>query len=291
MKPYSAVAVGTFDGLHRGHQYLINRLLKISETKKLKSVVVALSAPVRQVPGVLSTVREKEKLLAQFPIDDVVILPNTSDITSQPADQFLNEFLIDRLKAREFVIGQDFAFGKGRKGDINWLKAQSENNNITVEVIKPIYFKDEVISSSQIRKLVLEGDIKTANQLLGSFYLISSKPVRGRGLGTRIGFPTINLVPEKNKLLPQGVFCAWCSSQNKTFPSVVNIGSRPTFFSDAVVTVEIHLLGYKGAWKSKETSIYLCNKLREEARFSNSRELAAQIADDVKKAGNYFAVK
>jgi riboflavin kinase / FMN adenylyltransferase len=285
----SAVAVGTFDGLHVGHRYLINKLIEVSRKKKLKSVIVALSSPVRRGTPVLTSLGEKLALFRQFPVDEVIVLRTGPEVTGLPAKIFFEEFIAGQLRAKHIVVGRNFAFGHNREGDIGWLKREGRKTGIAVDAVSPLKSGGEVVSSSRIRALLHEGGIGAANSLLGRPYSITGKPVKGYGLGRKLGFPTVNLSVEPCKLLPPGVFIGVTKGAGRNlYPSVVNIGVRPTFFDGQNKLLEIHLLGFSGKWAAGETTLYMLKHLRSEKKFPNRKFLVNQIARDVEKAKRFF---
>ena len=287
----SAVALGTFDGIHRGHRHIFSRLLREGKNNNLSTVIVAFESPVRPVTGILSTPEEKITLLSELPADEIILLPNNSSIISQPANVFFHEFIRGRLNTRSFVVGEDFAFGHGRKGTVGWLTAMGRKNGVGIHVVSPVYAGHKVISSSRIRELLHKGKIDDANALLGGFYYIEGTPGRGRGIATKMGFPTININVPPEKLLPLGVYCAWVSSPGSAMlPAVVNIGARPTFFPEGSITMEAHILNFNGTWPPGKTTLRLCRKLRNEKQFDSIQSLQAQIKKDTQKAAQFFKV-
>ncbi|OGS24572.1 MAG: riboflavin biosynthesis protein RibF [Elusimicrobia bacterium RIFOXYB2_FULL_50_12] len=287
MKP-SAVALGTFDGIHRGHRHIFSRLFREGKTNGLSTIIVAFESPVRPVTGVLSTPEEKLTLLSELPADEIILLPNSSSIISQPADVFFHTFIRRRLNTRSFIVGEDFALGHGRKGTVGWLTEMGRKNGIAIHVVNPLHAGHGVISSSRIRELLRKGKIDDANALLGGFYYIEGMPERGRGIATRMGFPTINIGVRPEKLLPLGVYCTWISSGHTMLPAVVNIGERPTFFPEGSLAIEAHIPGFNGQWPSRKTTLRLCHKLRNEKRFDSMKKLQDQIKKDVQKAVKFF---
>jgi riboflavin kinase/FMN adenylyltransferase len=196
--------------------------------------------------------------------------------------------LIDQLKIRHLVIGQNFAFGYHREGDVSWLKKKCPRHRVVVTAVSPRQWKKEVISSSRIRALLEQGEIEHANELLGRAYQIQGMPEPGRGVGRTLGFPTVNLAIPSEKLLPRGVFAGLVRYKQSLLPVVLNIGTRPTFFVDGTVTVEVNIIDFHGIWPLTMTTIYLCHRLRPELKFSNAHELQAQLAKDVDEARALF---
>ncbi|AKL98169.1 bifunctional riboflavin kinase/FAD synthetase [Endomicrobium proavitum] len=283
----SAVTIGTFDGVHKGHKLLIEKTLLAAKKNNYKSVVVALEKPVRRVSGVLSLGKEKIAELSKFPVDEIVVLKVPSEILLSEPEDFFNNFLIKFLNAKIILCGQDFAFGKNRKGSAAWLKKQP---NIKLEIINPLKISGKQISSSKIRALLERGDITGANKMLGRNYYFSGMPFKDRGLGAKLGFPTVNLKIDADKLLPKGVFVSLIEQNGKFFAAVTNIGLRPTFGKTDALICETHILNFSGIWKKSKTTVYLLKKLRSEKKFKNIAELKAQIAEDTLKAKKYFQI-
>jgi riboflavin kinase/FMN adenylyltransferase len=280
----AAAAIGTFDGVHRGHQLLIRQLIQTARRKKLRSIIITLERPVRHVPGLLSTAAEKIELLSGFPVDEIVVLPVSREITDLPAEQFLREVLHEKLGVRHLVIGQNFAFGHGRQGDVRWLKKNGPAAGVAVSVVRPLQYRGKIISSSRIRTLLQHGRLRYAARLLGRAYRIEGLPEPGRQIGRQLGFPTINLRVDADKLLPLGVHAALVEGKERLYPAVINIGIRPTFFGEGEVVPEINLLDFKGKWPAKLTRVHLLNHIRGEIKFSGREALKQQIAADREKA-------
>jgi riboflavin kinase/FMN adenylyltransferase len=284
----SAVTIGTFDGLHAGHRKLIEKLVNVSEKHGLKSVVVAFSSPVKEVSGVLTTLDEKVKLLKAYEIDEILLLENTPDILNQSAASFFDNFLHKRLNTRHLVVGENFAFGKGREGNIHWLREKGALKGIRVDVVRPVRKFGRVVSSSMIRELLANGDTEKAAGLLGRFYSIDGKCVSGQGLGRKLGFPTLNLSVKPGKLLPVGIFAGLVEAGKELFPSAIFIGRRSTVSNNGLIFPEAHLLDFKGDWKKKDITIHLLSKIRDEKKFRDVNELVENINKDVVAARRYF---
>lgn len=286
----TAVAIGTFDGFHTGHKYLIDRLASIARKRRLKSAIITLSSPVRKSSLLLTTLEEKIALLKHQPVDMISVLRTGPEVTSLPAEDFFAKFIVGEMGARHIVVGTNFAFGHNREGDIDWLRKRCKKAGIALETVRPLEQDGGPVSSSRIRALLHEGSISAANRLLGRPYLITGIPVKGRQLGRKIGFPTINLGVSAKKLLPPGIFAGITEKNGKYFPAAVNIGTRPTVERNGSLLVEIFLLDFKGNWPRKKTRLYLLKHIRSEKRFSGIDKLKEQITKDVSKARIFFAI-
>lgn len=285
---HSVVTIGTFDGVHTGHQYLIKKLIDTAKKTGLKSILVTLSRPVRSVAGFLTTQDEKIRLLKEFTLDEVIVLPNSSKVTNQTARSFFEDFLCRKLNMRQIIIGGNFAFGHRRQGNISWLREEGKLTGIKVDVTRPRCLNGRIISSSWIRELLLKGKIEVVNELLGRNYSIEGFPQKGYGLGRKIGFPTINVKAKNHKLMPLGIYAAIIERQNVFWPAAVYVGRRPTLCDRGRLVPEIHMLNFRDKWPKKVTKIHLCSKLRSEKAFRNINLLKHQIKLDVAKAKRYF---
>ena len=284
----SVITIGSFDGLHLGHKLLIKTVLQSAKKNDLKSIVIVLEKPFRAVKGLLSLYDEKIEKLKRCGVDAIAVLKVPSKILSLSPDEFFDEFLVKKLKIKELVCGQDFAFGKNREGNIAWLKEKTKKSNVSLKIIKPLKIGSFAASSSRIREALSKGDVKTAAKLLGRPYSFSGMPFNERGVGSNLGFPTVNLKVSKDKILPTGVFASVILKGHEVYPAVTNIGSRPTFKLGNNIIPETHILNFKGKWGKSKTKIRLLKKLRPEKKFKSPKALKEQITKDVKKAKTFF---
>ncbi|MDR3111951.1 MAG: bifunctional riboflavin kinase/FAD synthetase [Elusimicrobiota bacterium] len=282
----SVVTIGTFDGVHRGHQVLINKTLSIAQKHKLKSVLITLEKPFKKSIGLITTIDEKLEILKTHSFDEIAVLKVTSDIFSFSCGKFFDEFLVKIFNVSHVVCGNNFAFGKGRKGNVCWLKKISKKNNIEISVVKPLMYCKKQISSSNVRDLLSSGQISIAAKTLGRNYSFEGIPFREKGLGKKIGFPTINLKTDKDKIIPCGVFITLISQGEKIYPSITNIGSRITFNRGTKIIPETHILNFDKTWKKSKTKITLLKKIRDEKKFKDIKSLKQQIVKD-----NFLATK
>lgn len=276
----AAVTMGTFDGVHRGHQLLIKRLRADAALSNLSSVIVTLERPVRHVPGLLTPLEEKITLLRQFGVDEILVVPVEPAIIAMPALVFFDEVIRERLHARHIVIGENFTFGHNREGTPAWLRRHCPEYRIKVDVIETRRFAGEIISSSRIRRLVIDGNVSAVHRLLGRWYSIEGCHVSGRRIGRTLGFPTVNIRPDNGKLLPVGVFAVLVES-DRLLPGVLNIGSRPTFEHKGDILPELHIIDYNGQWRRHRVKVHLVARLRNEKKFEDPAALKRQIERDV----------
>jgi riboflavin kinase / FMN adenylyltransferase len=288
----SAAAIGTFDGVHLGHRFLIDNLKRIAARKKLESVVVALKRPVRIVSGLLTSIEEKVELIRGAGVDRIIVLDVNAGLTGQSPEDFFNELLVKELQVKELVVGQNFAFGRNRQGNAEWIKENAGKFGVNATLVKPLVYHGETISSTRIRMLLGESRVDYANRLLGRFYKIAGAKVDGRKIGRKLGFRTVNLMPENEKIVPQGIFAGLVSRTGsaRLFPAAINIGTRPTFLKNGEVLIEANLMDFNGSWGKTGADVFLCHHIRSEQRFSSVKLLKEQIARDVQHVKDFFKI-
>jgi riboflavin kinase/FMN adenylyltransferase len=282
------LTIGSFDGVHLGHQQLIRELNAHAHEAGAKSVVLTFhphpSVILRGRTGAfyLTTPSEKAELLDELATDIVVTHPFTHEISQSTAREYIS-YLMDHLGFRQLWVGYDFALGKGREGNVSYLKQLGEEYEYKVHVIEPVTPDGKTISSSQIRNLLTGGNIVEANNLLGRPYRIVGEVVHGDGRGKGIGIPTANLETSDEKLIPgAGVYASRVQILDEYWPAAVNIGTRPTFeSSDQRSHVEAHILDYSGDLYSQKIAVEFIARLRGEQRFQNIEDLINQIHADI----------
>jgi riboflavin kinase/FMN adenylyltransferase len=288
MNEKSVVTIGTFDGVHKGHSLLIDITVSLAEKNKLKSIVISLEKPVKKVKGLLTTCDEKLEKIKALGVDEIILINVPSEILTYTADKFFDEFLLDDLNVSEIICGSDFAFGKDRKGDTGWLKKKAKNNNVKVRIVKYLKNSSKRISSSYIRTLIEKGNVKNAARLLGIPYSFSGIPFEDKGFGKKLGFPTVNLKVNSDKLIPKGVYISLIMQKDKIYPSLTSIGTRLTFNRGSEIVPETHILNFDGIWKRTLTKVILLRKIRDEKKFKNEQALKLQISKDITKSSKFF---
>lgn len=276
---------GVFDGIHRGHQALIKRLLK----KKAGARVLLTYHPhpdlvlgKRKDPEgyELFTYEEKLSLFQRYALDAVVFLPFTVELARMTALRYLKEILLGKLRAKHIVIGYDQCFGRGRKGDYAFLKLMSRKYDFAVDRVKAVRGFGPVISSSQIRASLAAGEPEKAARLLGHPYFITGIVVRGFQRGRLIGFPTANLEVPRSKVIPrEGVYTARVMRDGKTYRAMVNIGKNPTF-DGKQRSIEAHILDFEEDLYGQELRVHFHKRIRDEMRFSSVEELRLRLLRD-----------
>ncbi|MHA8109242.1 riboflavin biosynthesis protein RibF [Aquirufa sp. A-Brett2-W8] len=291
----TAVTIGMFDGLHLGHLKVIDGCLSTSQSNQLKTCVISFSNhPADHFTGkrneLLMPMKEKIEAFENLGIDYLVIIPFDAYIVELPAKNFIQELLIGRLKAAKVVLGYDNHFGKNREGSISFINEHFGDvlETIAIDVAKV----DEVIvSSSQIKKYLSEGDITKANAMLGLPFSVSGIVVHGNQNGRKIGFPTANMaLKADNKFIPQlGVYLCQVKIDAGLFFGLTNMGYRPTLNKDDGIHIETHLLDFDGELYGQRIEIQFIEKIRSEKRFDSFEDLKNQIAADLAWARMYLA--
>jgi len=292
----TVVTVGTFDGVHRGHWAVLQEIrLRAKETGRRSVLVTFHPHPLKivrpdQAPPLLTTPAEKKEILAETGLDYAVFLSFNHVLAAYSPQRFVEEILIGRLGVQELVIGYDHGFGKGRSGDVLTLRDIGRDLRFTVDVVSPIRAGEEPVSSTRIRKALLEGDVEEARRGLGRPYCIQGMVVRGEGRGKSLGFPTANLwVPGDGKLIPPpGVYAVRAGVKQGGFGGAIHIGPRPTF-RGSPPTVELHLMDFDGDLYGEQIRVEFIRFLRKVQPFSSASALVDQLKLDVSAAREALA--
>ncbi len=285
-----AITVGNFDGVHRGHQHLLERLTSRAREKGLKSLVLSFYPhPLRilspmQAPCELTDIKERSELILKHGVDQVVFIGFDRRFSRLPAEEFIRGILWDRLKCKHLVVGYDWRFGYKREGEIELAKELGREMDFEVEETEPFRVNGHVVSSTLIRRLLHMGRLEEVSLYLGRDYAIRRKVVGGDNRGSALGFPTANLQKTENLCLKEGVYAVRVEDK---FLGVANYGIRPTFGGKKKV-LEVHILNFEGNIRGKEIKVEFLKFLREEKRFSSPEELKRQIEEDISRARSLF---
>jgi riboflavin kinase/FMN adenylyltransferase len=285
------VTIGNFDGVHLGHQILFSEVVHKAYVAKGTSVAITFAPHPLQVirPDIgiklISTCDQKRELIAMANIDVLVIIPFTREFAHMPAADFVDTVLRRTIGVEELVVGYDYAFGKGRQGDIPFLRAQGEEKGFRVSVVDPFYVDELLVSSTMIRKLVNEGRMSDVKKLLGRPYQIRGEVQVGQQRGGKLlGFPTANLHIAEDDLCPRhGVYVTQVVYDGRCYGGVLNIGRNPTF-DGKKVSAETHIFDFNQDIYGKPIKINLLQHLRDEKKFSGPEALIRQISQDIEAA-------
>lgn len=296
LKKKSAVAIGKFDGLHRGHRQLLSHILRQKEQGMCPVVFTFYpSASVffgQTSANELTTRDEKRKLFQEMGIDLLIEFPLNQNTAAISPEDFVRKILVEQMKAGYIGAGTDLSFGYRGRGDKNLLIQMSEELGYQVQIIDKVYYKDREISSTYVREMVELGDMITAKELLGRYYGFEGRVREGNRLGRRLGMPTLNLYPVTEKLLPpKGVYFSRVLYENCIYPGITNIGEKPTVNQSGTVSVETYLYDFDKDMYGKEIVTELLQFKRAEKRFENVQELKLQMEKDIEEGRNYHKVQ
>ncbi|GAA4164580.1 bifunctional riboflavin kinase/FAD synthetase [Gryllotalpicola daejeonensis] len=294
----SAVTIGKFDGVHSGHRAVIDRLVTAAKDDGVVSVVVTFDrnplevvAPER-CPDALSSLDQKLELLAGTGVDATLVVRFDEAFAAVPADRFVTEYLVKALRARRVFVGSDFRFGSGNAGDVAQLRALGEAHGFTVELIDDVVgTAGERVSSTRIRQLLAAGEVEQAERLLGRAPMLRGLVVHGAKRGRELGFPTANLSPQSEGLIPaDGIYAGWLIDQGVRHPAAISVGNNPTFEGVPQKQVEAHVIDETIDLYDHEVEVVFVARIRGMTAFTGIPALIEQIADDVRVARRLLGI-
>jgi riboflavin kinase / FMN adenylyltransferase len=283
----TAVTVGTFDGLHRGHLRILEELSGAADRQGLRSLLVTFQPHPRHVLqpekkfGLLTSTREKSRLLAELGINYLVVLRFDRELSHLPPERFVLDYLLARYRMRSLVVGYDHAFGRGRAGGEKELSELSERHGFSLLQVPPVIVEGRPVSSSRIRTALAAGDLGLAAGMLGRFYSFCGRVVSGAGRGRRLGHPTANLKPVfgDKQLFPDGIYAALVDLGGELFRGALHHGPRPTFDEEAP-TLELNLFDYSGDLYGRMLEVSVVERIRPIMRFGTADDLIRQMDQD-----------
>lgn len=291
----TAVTIGNFDGVHLGHQAMLERLTHAARERGLESWVLTFEPHPRefftpeQAPARLTNLREKEELFSRFGVEHVHVCHFNQELASLSAEAFVQHFLVDALQAKWVLVGDDFRFGAKRLGDFGLLQHEGARHGFEAFAMPSVMVDGLRISSTAVREALAAGDLAMARRLLGRPYSISGRVVHGDKLGTEIGYPTANIQLKHNKPPLAGIFAVeLCGLPGGNLPGVASLGVRPTVKQDGLPTLEVHVFDFKQQIYGSHVHVDFLHKLRDEEKFPSLDALIAAIAKDVADAKEYF---
>ena len=286
------VTVGTFDGVHFGHQKIIQRLQKIAKKNNGETVLLTFDPHPRKILlndqglKLIHTINEKINILESLGLDHLVIYPFTIEFSKFSAKRYIDELLVKKLGTYTLVIGYDHHFGNDREGNIDLLKKYEKSNPFYLEEIKAHEIEEIKISSTKVRSAIEKGNIHLVNDYCGHFYEFSGEVIHGNGIGKTIGTPTANIKLNSNeKIIPlDGVYAVICQIKDANYKGIMNIGFKPTVDEGKKRTVEIHLFDYEKDIYGQDLRTKVIERIRDEVKFNSLKELKSQILKDNEKA-------
>lgn len=290
----SVVTIGNFDGVHRGHQAMLEKVIATAKEKGLKSIVISFEPQANeffspQIPARLMKFREKVMALSKYPLDYLVCLPFNQKLADLSAEDFIQQILLDHCHMKHLIIGDDFRFGYQRKGDLALLQIWGKTHHFNVEAMPSFQHDQTRISSSQIRGLLEKGELDQAKALLGRPYGMYGRVGHGDKRGRILGYPTANILTHRKKAPLQGVYAVRIQLENKTYSGVANIGNRPTITGSRHL-LEVHIFNFDRDIYGLPVYVEFVKKIRDEKRFESLAALTAQIHNDAEKAREILSI-
>jgi len=287
------MAMGVFDGVHRGHQFIFKKL--VERARQTNSIPVAYTFdphPVRVLAPhacpsrfMINTIQQRIALIAEQGVKQIIVEHFTHAFAQQTPEEFFKKIIVKKIKAREIFVGYNFTFGVHRSGTVQHLETFGQATGIRVTIAKPFLSQETLTSSTQVRQMLTHGDLPAAKELLGHSYFMEGKVVQGRGVGGTLGIHTANMKSENELLLPWGVYATQTILGGKKHGSVTNIGPNPTF-GKLPVSIETHIFDYSGDKRKSPQKIRVefLKKIRDEIKFSSPQKLISQIHHDIQTA-------
>ena len=287
----TAVALGYFDGIHIGHKEVLNKALSIAETENLVPVVMLFDIHPRKlisgnIPPMLTSEEDKREILTEMGF--TVVDFNFREAMNYEPEEFIEKIIVDKLNAKAVSCGFDYHYGKGGKGNSDTMREDLQKRDIAFFSAEPVFLGEDIVSSTQIRKYIINGDIEKANAMLGEYFAYDFEVVRGDGIGRTIGFPTINQFFPEDFIVPKyGVYASLAKIDGKEYPAVTNVGVRPTVATDSMRS-ETCILDFSGDLYGKKVQVKLVKYLRNEIKFPDIQALSRAIEKDIESAKNIY---
>ncbi len=287
--PHPVVSLGNFDGVHIGHQAILRRLVQEAHLRRGTAIVLTFHPhpltvlrPQHPLPLICS-LREKLSAFAALGVEKVIVQRFTPSFAQLLPEEFVQRYLVETIRAEKVIVGHNVNFGRNRAGSADMLRQLGQSAGVAVEIIGPIKTNEEEVSSTGVRALLSAGEMPAVTRFLGRFYSVRGRVVKGFQRGRTIGFPTANLRPRADLLLPNGVYAVMVEVGGQMIPGVANIGINPTFGLDRK-TLEAHLFDFSTDLYGQSISVGFVERLRGERKFPSVEELVKQIREDATQA-------
>jgi riboflavin kinase/FMN adenylyltransferase len=284
----TVLTIGTFDGIHLGHQKIIEKVKKKATEFKSRNLVITFDPHPQKILSkkgnikILSTIKEKIVTLENLGIENLFVIEFTKEFSQLPAEKFFSDYIINGTGVKEIIIGYDHHFGKGRSGGFETLKEMGEKNNFWVDRVDEVRHNGDTISSTKIREALAGGNISLVNLYLGGYYTFSGIVVQGDKRGHLLGFPTANIrLDDEDKLLPAlGIYIVEFLVNNNNYFGLLSVGRRPTFYSSGEIVPEVYVYDFNEDIYDKYVTVNVIERLRGEEKFSSAEELIKQMNKD-----------
>lgn len=284
----AVVTIGNFDGVHIGHQVIFRKVVDEAHRENRPAVAISFDPhpkmvlhPERRPFYLITSLKEKILLLETLGLDAFLLIPFTLEYAQTTAEEFISDLLLTRLQIRKILIGHDFTFGRGNKGNVAFLTESGRRLGFDVEVMGEIKVGEITISSTRIREALLAGQVRFAASLLGRPYNLAGRVIHGSRRGTRLGFPTANILPEKELVPPSGIYAVHVLVDGHRRHGALSIGFNPTFGSQEKPSIEVHIFDFNDDIYDKSLNILFIERIRDQIRFGSPEELIARIRQDI----------
>jgi riboflavin kinase/FMN adenylyltransferase len=292
----TALTIGNFDGLHLGHRAMLEKFIATARARGLPTTVLTFEPHPReffapdQAPARLTSLREKLTLMQQAGVDRVHVLRFNAALAEQTAEGFIEDFLLHGFNTKYLIIGDDFCFGKGRRGNLATLQAAGAVHGFDVDAMNTVEINGIRVSSSSVRDALLAGDLELAQQFLGRAYNVAGRVIHGDKIGRTMGFPTANVQLRRRRVPLSGIFAVTVEGLGpQALPGAASVGVRPTIGEGLKPVLEVHLLNFNRDVYQEHVSVNFLHKLRDEVKYESLDALKQQIARDVEATADYFA--
>lgn len=295
-RPY--VTIGTFDGVHLGHQHIFKELIKEARENDGESVVITFWPHPRMIinpeprkVSMINTIEEKQELIKNIGVQHFIILPFSKEFARLSSKEFIHNYLYKKIGIKGLIVGYDHRFGKDRQGNIKELQNCADRYGFSIRKLSPFSLDEQIVSSTLIRDALFSGEIEKANSYLSRKFTLPGIVSDGKKIGRDLGFPTANIRPEsKFKLVPKdGVYAVKVKIGDKLYMGMLNIGTRPTFEDDGEErSIEVHIIEYEGDLYGLEIKLFFYKRIRNELKFSSIEELVSQLKTDKQQILEFF---
>ncbi len=291
----TSLSIGSYDGLHIGHQSILKRVKEISCEKNIESTIFFFETPPKlyfknELVGSFITLPDERKaLIKSYGIDNIFSVEFNNKIHTMSPEDFFDKFIFSHFIVEDIVVGKDFSIGYQKKGDIEWLAKFSKVKGFSLHIVDYVKYKNHRVSSTLIRELLRKGMVDDVKHLLARPYFLSGIVRKGAGIGRKLGYPTANIEADVRKILPMGIFAVEVSIGDKSFKGVASVGRRPTLNTlGGRVICEVHILNFNKDIYGEVLGVKFLYKIREEKKFESIDKLVYEIKNDIEKAKDYF---